>query len=94
MPLIKSAKKKMRQDVRRRERNMALRTYLKNLKKKTLLAIGSEGAKKEEVVSAVNLFKSKVDKAVAQGIFKKNKSSRLKSNMDLLYKKTFNEMQK
>lgn len=89
MPLIKSAKKKVRQDKKRFEVNKALRSYMKNLKKKTYSIVTEAKSLTDDVKKAVNLYKSKVDKAWAQGIFKRNKSSRLKSNIDLLVSKQF-----
>ncbi len=82
MPIIKSAKKRMRQGEKKRERNKALKSFLKNLKKKTIGIVNTENAKQEEVITALNFYKSQVDKAWAKGIFKRNKSSRLKSRID------------
>ena len=82
MPIIKSAKKRMRQESKRRERNKALKSFMKNLKKKTLDIMNAENVKQEEVAAALNFYRSQVDKAWAKGIFKRNKSSRLKSRID------------
>ena len=89
MPIIKSAKKKMHQDEKRRERNKAVKTYMKNLKKKTLTLIGSEKANKEDITKALDFYKSQLDKAWAKGVYKRNKSSRLKSRIDHLIAKKF-----
>jgi small subunit ribosomal protein S20 len=89
VPIIKSAKKKMKQDLKRRERNKALKSFMKNLKKKTLSTLETENAKKEDIVKALDYYKSQLDKAWAKGIFKRNKSSRLKSRIDLLFTKKF-----
>lgn len=82
MPIIKSAKKRMRQNEQMRERNKALKSFMKNLKKKTFAVIENEQSKPEDVINAINLYKSQVDKAWAKNIFKRNKASRLKSNID------------
>ncbi len=87
MPIIKSAKKRVRQEAKRRERNKALRSYMKNLQKKTISLLSSSNAKQEDLVQALNFYKSQVDKAWAKGIFKRNKSSRLKSRIDKMLAK-------
>lgn len=91
MPLTKSAKKRARQTLKRRERNKALKTFLKNLRKKTLAILTSNGVAREEKLKALNYYKSQVDKAWSKGVFKKNKSSRLKSKMDILASKILSE---
>jgi small subunit ribosomal protein S20 len=87
VPIIKSARKRVRQEAKRRERNKALKTYMKNLQKKTLSLLSSADAKKEDLTRALTFYKSQLDKAWAKGIFKKNKSSRLKSKIDKLFSK-------
>jgi len=87
LPIIKSAKKRVRQEAKRRERNRSLKTYMKNLQKKTINLINSGETKKEELATALNFYKSQVDKAWSKGIFKKNKSSRLKSKIDRMVSK-------
>ena len=89
MPNIKSAKKKARQSVKRYERNRAEKSFMKSLKKKTLTVLLGEAVKPTAAQEAVDFYKSQVDKAWAKGLFKRNKSSRLKSNIDLLYYKKF-----
>jgi small subunit ribosomal protein S20 len=89
VPLIKSAKKRAKQSEKSRERNKALKSFMKNLKKKTALLLNSESAKKEDVVKALDYYKSQLDKAWAKGLFKRNKSSRLKSRIDHLAAKRF-----
>ncbi len=58
---------------------------MKNLQKKTLSLLSSADSKNEELTTALNFYKSQLDKAWAKGIFKKNKSSRLKSKIDKLF---------
>ena len=79
----------MRQEEKRRERNKALKSYMKNLKKKTLSVLNAENPKKEDVVTALNEYKSQLDKAWAKGIYKRNKSSRLKSRIDHAFASKF-----
>lgn len=64
---------------------------MKNLKKKTYTVVSSAKSNTEEVKKAVDRYKSQVDKAWSKGIFKRNKSSRLKSNIDLLVTKQFSD---
>jgi small subunit ribosomal protein S20 len=89
VPIIKSAKKRMRQGEKSRERNKALKSFMKNLKKKTITMVSAENAKKEDVQQALSFYKSQLDKAWAQGIYKRNKSSRLKSRIDSLVSRKF-----
>lgn len=76
MPLIKSAKKKMKQDKKRTKIN----TSYSMAYKKAL-----QEARKHKGLADVNAFikkaYEKVDKAMKKGILHKNKASRLKSSM-------------
>lgn len=89
MPNIKSAKKRTRQMEKRNERNKALRTFLKNLRKKTAMTILNEEVSKDDAFKALNHFKSETDKAWRKGIHKRNKASRQVSQMESLYKNRF-----
>lgn len=91
MPLTKSAKKRVKQSEKRRLRNKMIKTYIKNLKKKTLELLNSSNAKKEDLINALNFYKSQVDKTWAKGVFKRNKASRLKSRMEILFNKRLQE---
>ncbi len=90
MPIIKSAKKRVRQSEKRREQNKALRTYMKNLRKKTVAIIESDTSSPEDLSKAVNFYKSRLDKAWTKGLYKRNKSSRLKSKIDVLVNQKMN----
>lgn len=72
MPNIKSAKKKMRQDVKRKKNNAVYETKVKTVMKDIA---------KSKKVSAKNVSEaySKIDKAVKQKIIHKNKAARLKA---------------
>lgn len=77
MPRTKSAKKALRQGVRRRVRNIEgannLKAAIKNYKKLLL-----EGKLKEAEQSLSSVYKL-LDKSANKNLIKKNKSSRMKS---------------
>jgi small subunit ribosomal protein S20 len=77
MPVIKSAKKKLRQDKKRQKRNNFQRANFKDAVKE---ATKSKTA--EKVRKAVSL----VDKAVKKGLIHKNKAARIKSGLSKLAK--------
>ncbi len=74
MPIIKSAKKKLRQDVKRTKRNTV---YEKEYKKAIKDVKNSK--KKENLISSVKKAYSKIDKAYKKKVIHKNKAARLKS---------------
>ncbi|MFV0288957.1 MAG: 30S ribosomal protein S20 [Mycoplasmatales bacterium] len=78
MANIKSAKKRIITQEKKRMRNKAqkssMRTTMKNLDK--LIVEGN----KEEALKTLNLVVQKLDKAVSKGIVHKNYASRNKSN--------------
>lgn len=77
MPVIKSAKKKLKQDKKRTQANkllkLALRDALKNAQKTKTL---------DKVKSAIKL----TDKSVKKGLIHKNKAARIKSRLSKLVK--------
>lgn len=77
MPITASAKKALRQSVRRRVRNLtrsnAYKTAVKELKK-----IVFSGQVKEAQKLLAKAYKA-IDKAAKTGVIKKNKAARLKS---------------
>lgn len=81
MPIIKSAKKKMRQDKKRTLINKQYvnkyKKILKDIKKST----------KENLKELINKFYSIVDKAVKKRVIHKNKGDRLKSKVKKYLKK-------
>lgn len=77
MPVIKSAKKKLRQDKKREKRNDLLRGALAKT-----LKMARKKPSKETVVKAVKL----VDKLAKKGLLHKNKTARLKSSLSKLIK--------
>lgn len=79
MPIIKSAKKKLRQSEKQRIINASekskIRTFLKNTRKSI------ESNEKEATRELLNKTASVLDKAAKRGIIHKNKSNRLKSKL-------------
>lgn len=74
MPIIKSAKKKLKQDKVRRGRNQAIaKTYKKTLKKVI--------KKSKMSVKDIALAYSKIDKAAKKRVIHKKKAARLKSRI-------------
>lgn len=86
MPVIKSAKKKLRQDKKRQIRNKRIKNLLADTVKK---------AKKNATrANILNAFRA-ADKAAKLKIIHKNKASRVKSALSkLLNKKTENKTEK
>lgn len=84
MPKIKSAKKALRQNIKRREKNIKVKTELKAVIKqyKKLVAEG----KKEEAKKYLSQVYKKLDKTAKVNLIKKNKASRLKSRLSKLVK--------
>lgn len=68
----------MRQDKKKRARNLKVDTELKNLSKKFIMALNS---KKEDAKKLGMKFISKLDKAGSKGILHKNTVSRKKSRI-------------
>jgi len=75
MPITKSAKKALRQNIRRRKMNVKRKSELK--------AVIKQFKKTRENLSQVY---KKLDKAAKTGLIKKNKASRLKSRLSKLVK--------
>lgn len=78
MPIIKSAKKKQRQDKKRRLSNLKQR-------KKTVDVVGA--FKKKPTVGALTKLYSVLDTSAKKNIFHPNKVARLKSRLSKLIKK-------
>ena len=81
MPHLKSAKKRMRQNVKRRDHNRAVKKSLKKLLKATF-EVGADKAKtaddvKKEALAAIK----KLDKAAARGVIHRNTAARKKSQI-------------
>lgn len=78
MPITRSAKKALRQNVRRRKMNVQRKTELKSVIKqyKKLLESNPEEAKKQ-----LSLVYKKLDKSAKVNLIKKNTASRMKSRL-------------
>ncbi len=85
MPITKSAKKALRQNIARRQKNLKRKTELKSVIKdyKKLIAAG----KKEEAKNYLPQVYKKLDKSSKVNLIKKNKASRLKSRLTILLNK-------
>ncbi len=79
MPIIKSAKKRMRQNVKRRALNLPFKTQLKTFTKKALALI-QEG-KVEEAKKFLPKVYSVIDTAVKKNFIHKNTGARKKSSL-------------
>ncbi|MGX6591531.1 small subunit ribosomal protein S20 [Cetobacterium ceti] len=75
----KSAKKRITIAERNRERNQAVKSRVKTMVKKVLVAI--EAKEVEAANAALTVAYKELDKAVSKGILKKNTVSRKKSRL-------------
>jgi len=79
MPNIKSAKKRVKTDLVKKERNKAELASMKTAMKKVKVAVKENN--KDEAVSLLNNANKKIDKAVTSGLIHKNKAARDKSKL-------------
>lgn len=79
MPVIKSAKKKLKQDKKRTRLNSKVKVSYRNAVK---------DAQKTKTFEKVRLAVSLIDKASKKGIIHKNKAARLKSRLSKVAKPT------
>ncbi len=84
MPKIKSAKKALRQNIKRRKKNIKVKTELKAVIKQYKKLITE--SKKEEAKKYLSQVYKKLDKTAKVNLIKKNKASRLKSRLSKLLK--------
>ena len=84
MPNIKSAKKRLRQSIKRRERNRSAKSSLRTYVKKAEAAL--KAGKKEEAEAAVRDACSRLDKNAGKKIIHANATSRKKSRLMLRLK--------
>ena len=82
-----SAKKRARQNIRRRACNQDIRSHIKSqLKKARIIVSTKESPDKsiqDKLTSEIRLSGKLIDKAVNKGIMHKNKAARLKSRLTL-----------
>ncbi|MCS6984875.1 MAG: 30S ribosomal protein S20 [Leptospiraceae bacterium] len=81
-----SAKKRIRQNIKRRLRNQAKRSRVRTLEKKIRKLLVEN--KIDEAKAVYREFMSAVDKAAKTRVFHKNKAARKKSRLALLIKKS------
>lgn len=73
------ARKRARQDIKRRARNFALRTEFRTAIKKVLKSI--EAGDKDNAKEVFKSAQSTIDSIAGKGIFHKNKAARHKSSL-------------
>ncbi len=78
MPNVPSAKKRLRQTLRRNMRNKAIRSRIKTVSKKVLKAVEEKDAKVNEYLSIA--YKT-IDMAVSKGVIHKNQAARKKASL-------------
>ena len=78
MPNLKSAKKRMRQNVVQYDRNVQVRTRVKSARRSMMEALEAKDA--EAGQAALKTYSSVLDKAAKAGIIKKNTAIRRKTN--------------
>ena len=88
MPNIKSAKKRVKTDAKKKVANKNNASSMKTAIKKVKAEIKNEN--KELATAKFNEANKKIDKAVKAGVIKKNTAARYKSNLT----KKFNQLSK
>jgi small subunit ribosomal protein S20 len=78
MPNLKSAKKRMRQNLVRHDRNVQTRTLIKSARRKMMEALEAKDTTTGE--AALKNYSSVLDKAAKTGVIKKNTAIRRKTN--------------
>ena len=86
MPITKSTKKALRQNVKRRARNLVYKKKMKDLIKKVRTLV--EEKKTEEAKKLLPQVYKILDKTAKVGIIKKNAASRKKSRITKLVSKS------
>ncbi len=86
MPITKSAKKAVRQNLKRKEKNLAYKTKIKKLLKEARNLV--EQKKSEKAKKLLPQIYKAVDKAAKTGVIKKNTAARKKSRLTKLINKS------
>jgi small subunit ribosomal protein S20 len=86
MPITKSAKKALRQNIRRKKRNLVYKDKMKSLIKEARNLVSEK--KNEEAKKILPQIYKILDKAAKKGVIKKNRASRSKSRITRLINKT------
>ena len=79
MANIKSQIKRIRTNEKRRQRNLAVKSELKTLVRKTREAV--EAGDKEAAIGALRVASRKLDKAVSKGVIHRNQAANRKSKL-------------
>jgi small subunit ribosomal protein S20 len=79
MPIIKSAKKALRQSKRKHERNVVYKAKVHKTKKSIEKGLTAKDIEKAKI--DLNVFYKVVDKAAKKNVMHKNKANRLKSRL-------------
>ena len=79
MANIKSQIKRIRTNEKRRQRNLAIKSELKTLVRKTREAV--EAGDKEAAIEALRVASRKLDKAVSKGVIHRNQAANRKSKL-------------
>ncbi len=85
MPITSSAKKALRQSIKRRVANLKIRSALKDLLKRARVLASQK--KIEELKALLPQLQKSLDKAAKIGVIKKNTASRKKSRLAKLLSK-------
>ncbi len=80
MANIQSAKKRARQNVRRRAQNMTMRSRLRTAIRKVLLAV--QKGDKEAAQASFKEAVPEIDRMVTKGIIRKNRAAQYKSRLN------------
>lgn len=89
MPNIKSAKTRVKQNQKRAMRNKSIRTFIRHLRRNTKVLLTEKTLDQSTALVKFNEFKKQIDKAWAKGVLTRNTSSRIKSSMEILFKKSY-----
>ena len=82
MPITKSAKKALRQNIKRKKRNLIYKKKMKKLIKEVRMLVSEK--KTEEAKKLLPQIYKALDKAAKTGVIKKNTASRKKSRITKL----------
>lgn len=85
MPIIKSAKKALRQNAKHQARNVIYKEKMKSLLKEARALVGQR--KNDEAKKMLGAIYKALDKAAKEGVIKPNTASRRKSRIALLIAK-------
>lgn len=84
MPTTKSAKKRLRQNLKRRDRNRAVKSMLKTQVRKVRDAVAAKNLAGAETELKVTI--KRLDQAASKKIIHRNKAARTKSRLQQLLK--------